>query len=271
MPGLARGLTPGRSSCGFTVFIIVLFIHLCIYLFILFFFCFFFLLLLLSSSFSASSSSWVRLPLLAEVCCLFWQDFFRMVVILRACVRVAVAEFLWSVTDLTKGENPHTGYTFTSWVVSFTPPRIEYQVGGTSILRLFRRTVESHEIDSRYPDWTAWQVWWLESGTQLGPPIQVLALPDDRLTHWGRATHICVGNLTIIGSDNGLAPGRRQAIIWTNDGILLIRPLGTNFSEISIEILTFSFKKMRLKLSSAKWRPFCLGLNVLTSRKRPCS
>ena len=33
------------------------------------------------------------------------------------------------------------------------------------------------------------------------------------LTHWGRATHICVGNLTIIGSDNGLSPGRRQAII----------------------------------------------------------
>ena len=33
------------------------------------------------------------------------------------------------------------------------------------------------------------------------------------LTHWGRATHICVGNLTIIVSDNGLSPGRRQAII----------------------------------------------------------
>ena len=32
------------------------------------------------------------------------------------------------------------------------------------------------------------------------------------LTHWGRVTHICVGNLTIIGSDNGLSPGRRQAI-----------------------------------------------------------
>ena len=82
------------------------------------------------------------------------------------------------------------------------------------------------------------------------------------LTHWGRATHICVSKLTIIGSDNGLSPDRRQAIIWTNDGILLIRPLGTNFSEISIEILTFSFKKMRMKVSSAKWRPFCLGLNV---------
>ena len=42
--------------------------------------------------------------------------------------------------------------------------------------------------------------------------------------------------LSIIGSDNGLSPGRRQAIIWTNAGILLIEPLGTNFSEILIEI-----------------------------------
>ena len=76
-------------------------------------------------------------------------------------------------------------------------------------------------------------------------------------------THICVGKLTIIGSDNGLSPGRRQAILWTNAGLLLIGPLGTNFSEILIKILTFSFKKMRLKVSSAKRRPFCLGLNVL--------
>ena len=84
------------------------------------------------------------------------------------------------------------------------------------------------------------------------------------LTHWGRVTHICVGKLTIIGSDNGLSPDRRQAIIWTNAGLLFIGPLGTNFSEILIEILTFSFKKMHLKLSSAKRRPFCPGLNVLT-------
>ena len=84
------------------------------------------------------------------------------------------------------------------------------------------------------------------------------------LTHWGRVTHICVGNLTIIGPDNGLSPGRRQAIIWTNPGILLIGPWGTNFSEILIGIHTFSFKKIHLRMSSAKWRPFCLGLNVLT-------
>ena len=76
-------------------------------------------------------------------------------------------------------------------------------------------------------------------------------------------TYIYVGELTIIGSDNGLSPGRRQAIIRTNAGILLIEPLGTNFSEILIGIQRFSFKKMLLKMSSAKWRPFCRGLNVL--------
>ena len=85
-----------------------------------------------------------------------------------------------------------------------------------------------------------------------------------QFTHWGRVTHICVGKLTIIGSDNGLSPGRRQAIIWTNAGILSIGPLGTNFSEILIAIQTFSFRKMHLKMSSAKWRLFCLGLNDLT-------
>ena len=83
------------------------------------------------------------------------------------------------------------------------------------------------------------------------------------LTHWGWVTHICVDKLTITVSDNGLSPGRRQAIIWTNARILLTGPLGTNCSEILIEIDTFSFKKIHLKTLSAKWRPFCLGLNVL--------
>ena len=83
------------------------------------------------------------------------------------------------------------------------------------------------------------------------------------LTHWGRVTHRCVSRLTTIGSDNGLSPGRRQAIIWNSVGILLIEPLWTNFSEILIEIHTPSFKIMQLKMSSGKWRSFCLGLNVL--------
>ena len=91
----------------------------------------------------------------------------------------------------------------------------------------------------------------------------VASLGHNELTHWGRVTHICVSKLTIIGSDNGLLPRERQAIIWTNARILLIWLLGTNFSEILFESHTFSFKKMQLKMSSGKWRPFCLGLNVL--------
>ena len=90
------------------------------------------------------------------------------------------------------------------------------------------------------------------------------------LTHWGWETHICVGKLTIIASDNGLAPSRCQAIIWTNAGILLIRPSETNFSEILIAIHTFSFKKMQLKMPSAKRRPFCLSLNELTLYQLDC-
>ena len=59
------------------------------------------------------------------------------------------------------------------------------------------------------------------------------------LTHWGRVAHICGGKLTIIGWDNDLSPERRQAIIWANAEIFFIGPLGTNFSEILIEIQAF--------------------------------
>ena len=90
--------------------------------------------------------------------------------------------------------------------------------------------------------------------------------PFQILTHWGRVTLICISKLTIIDSDNGLSPGRHLAIIWTNAGILLIRTSGTNFSEIPSEIHTFSFKKMYLKMSSAKWRPFCVGVNEPKSK-----
>ena len=84
------------------------------------------------------------------------------------------------------------------------------------------------------------------------------------ITRWGRVTHICVSKLTTIGSDNGLSPGRRPAIIWPNAGILFTGTLGTNFNKILIEIYIFSFKKMHFKLSSGNWWPFCLGLIALT-------
>ena len=75
-------------------------------------------------------------------------------------------------------------------------------------------------------------------------------------------THICVGELTIIGLYNNLSPGGRKAIIWSNAGILLIGPLGTNFSDILIASETFLFTKMHLKMSPGKCRLFCQGLNV---------
>ena len=89
-----------------------------------------------------------------------------------------------------------------------------------------------------------WASWHLGS---LATPLFVWQLfrltARESLTHWGRVMHICVSILTIIGSDNGLSPGRRQAIIWTNAGILFIGPLEPNLSEILNEIYTFSFKK----------------------------
>ena len=62
------------------------------------------------------------------------------------------------------------------------------------------------------------------------------------LTHWGQVTHMYVSKLNTIGSDNGLSPGRRQAIIWTNAGIILTGPLGTNSSEILKFIYFHSIK-----------------------------
>ena len=67
-------------------------------------------------------------------------------------------------------------------------------------------------------------------------------------------THIYVSKLAIIGLDNDFSPGRRQAIIWTNAGIL----------QIGIEIHKFSFKKIHFKMSSGKLRQFYLILNVIT-------
>ena len=82
-------------------------------------------------------------------------------------------------------------------------------------------------------------------------------------THWGRVTHISVSKLIIISSDDGLSPDRRQGIIWTNARKLLFGPPGTNFSEILIQIHTFSFNKMHLK-----WCHFwtCIPDTWLTSQ-----
>ena len=66
-------------------------------------------------------------------------------------------------------------------------------------------------------------------------------------------------NWIIIGSGNGLSPVRRHAITWTNADLLSTGLLGTSFSEIWIGILSFSFKKMHLKMSSAKMAAILSG------------
>ena len=81
-------------------------------------------------------------------------------------------------------------------------------------------------------------------------------------------THICISKLTTIGLDNGQFLGRRQAIIWTNGGISLFGTWGLNCNEIFIKTQQVAFKEVRLKMSSGKWRPFCLGLNVLMDRTK---
>ena len=107
----------------------------------------------------------------------------------------------------------------------------------------------------------------LPPGLQIGKFVFCVHV-SEVLPHWGRVTHICVSKLTIIGWDNGLSPNRRQGMIWTNAGILLIGPSGTKIIEILIKIHSFSVKKMHLKLSSAKWRPFGFDLNVLSNGEK---
>ena len=82
---------------------------------------------------------------------------------------------------------------------------------------------------------------------------------------WCPVTDNYVGKLTVIGSDNGLLPGRRQAIIWTRAGIFLVGPLRTNCNNILIGIHIFSLTKIRFRMPSAKYCPFPLGLNGFNS------
>ena len=107
--------------------------------------------------------------------------------------------------------------------------------------------------------------WWPTSLTHI-----CITRGLNELTHWGRVTHICVSKLAIIGSDNGLSPDRRQAIIWTNAGLLLIGHLGTNFSEILIEILKIFIQENAIESVVCETvailsRPQCVKEFIITS------
>ena len=86
---------------------------------------------------------------------------------------------------------------------------------------------------------------------------------SDCLTHWGRVTHICVGNLTSIGPDNGLPPSRRQAIIWTKCWDIvnwtLTNKLQWNFNPYSnIFIQENAFENVVCEMASILSRPQCV-------------
>ena len=66
--------------------------------------------------------------------------------------------------------------------------------------------------------------------------------------------------------DNHLWPVQCQVNIWTNAGLLLVGNLRTNLKEILIKLQWFSLKKINLDVSTAKWRPFCHGLSMLSYR-----
>ena len=129
----------------------------------------------------------------------------------------------------------------------------------TKFLTLFDIETPYGDIDLGQHWLTLWRVAWrrhviirykavLSSNVFCGMHLRVISqwmsmnlihktcLEMTLLTHWGRVTHICVNKLSNIGSDNGLSPDRRQAVIWTNAVMLLIGPLGTNFTEILIGI-----------------------------------
>ena len=70
-------------------------------------------------------------------------------------------------------------------------------------------------------------------------------------------------NWVIIGLDNGLSPIRHQAITWSNAGLLSNGLLGIHFNENWNGILSFSFKKMHLEMSSAKLPAIFPGVDEL--------
>ena len=87
------------------------------------------------------------------------------------------------------------------------------------------------------------------------------------LTHWGRVMHICIGNLTIIGSDNGLAHSRRQAYLnqcWNILNWTLRNKLQWNFKQnLYIFIQENAFDCVVCEMAAILSRPQCVKCHRL--------
>ena len=100
---------------------------------------------------------------------------------------------------------------------------------------------------------------WVEKGRIVITHNMILL----SLTHCDRMTHICVGKLTIIGSENGLSPRRRQANIWTNAGSFLIESLEQTSMKYQSEFKYFHWRKCAenvvCEMTSILSRPRCVN------------
>ena len=74
------------------------------------------------------------------------------------------------------------------------------------------------------------------------------------LTHLLLVPHICVSEL---GSGNGLAPNRRQAITWTNAGLFSIGSWEQFSVKLQLEFYHFDSRKCFCNCRLPKWWPFC--------------
>ena len=88
------------------------------------------------------------------------------------------------------------------------------------------------------------------------------------LTLWGRVTHICVSKQAIIGSENGLSPGRCQVIIWTCAGLLVIWTFGNKLQwnlnkNLYIFIQENAFENVVWKMAAILSRPQCVELILI--------
>ena len=96
------------------------------------------------------------------------------------------------------------------------------------------------------------------------------------ILHWGRVTHMCVNDLTIICSDNGLSPDRCQVIIRTNAGILLIRNLEQTSLKSWVKLIYFhsrkSISKCRLDTGGhLVWASMCNPLSEGDKQHTDCA
>ena len=78
-------------------------------------------------------------------------------------------------------------------------------------------------------------------------------------------THIYVSKLSIISSDNGLSPGRRQAIIWTDTGILTLgnKRQWNHNRNLYIIIQENAFENVVREIGDHLSQPRCLNVCML--------